>query len=459
MAAPLREIVVGTDDCDGVARATLTLEEHTPQQPTLAEVGEHVESLWAIVVNNGAPIDAASLDLIDTIVDRLDQLYYWAVEESTTFLHQPSVLAQCGAPRLVFSCAMTRRPKIVIAALRVMSHLLRHEQPASELFALAAMRGEGCVKSVQPVDGDGFFDMLASVMETHAGLAELQAEAAAVAAEAARVDVERLLESSVVSCVLAALRRHGGSTAMQIAGVRLFAVLVDIQRGAPVSADTTGAAPPTPVAVLLTQFGVVTRFVVEAVAANVNNVEVKRNAVHFLLRCAAHKENLPVLLLHGAYPLLVNALVPATHVPELFVELMEAIAYFIPLLDPLQRRSLVLVTRQVLLGTTSSFFVLLCASLLVRLLRVAAQSDVALDRHLQTAWPEDKTPASIPRRGGGLLPSETIRLDDNDIREFMLSVSIPQLLCCAADTIGEEDAVLRRVVAEAIRLLSPYCWR
>ncbi|RNF26903.1 uncharacterized protein Tco025E_00866 [Trypanosoma conorhini] len=464
-AAPLREVVIGTRDGSDASDAFPALSgwaDHLPDPPALAEVEAYVASLRVLVANGGAPIEPTALPLVDALVDRLDQVYYWAVEEGTTFRNEPSRLAQCEVPELTLLCAATRRPKIVLAALRIMRHLLRHWQAGPQLLAAATRNNEAKeMLSTQAKDGN-LFGMLASVMGQHAGLSELQAEAAAVAAEAALLDIEGLLESAVISHVLAALERHGTSTAMQREGVWLFAALVDVQRGGTPGKEEYGAGNDTgartPTATLLSQFGVVVRFVVAVAKAHSGNAEVKRNAVHFFLRCASYPENRDILLREGVYPVLVGALPSAVRTPPLFAEVTEAIAHFIPLLDPLQRRSLVLVVRRLLLETASSSFVSLLVALLLRLLRVAPRGELRPCHDRQPGGPQEPAPNACVR-GDALTRSDTIRLGEGDIRVFMSANFIPQLLCCAADTIGEDDAVLRRVVAEAVGLLSPYPWR
>ncbi|ESL10698.1 hypothetical protein TRSC58_01564 [Trypanosoma rangeli SC58] len=462
-ASRLQEVVIGThDSCDasGVLPATSAWKDHLPDPPTLAEVEAHVASLRALVENGNAFIEATALQLIETIVDRLDQVYYWAVEEGTTFLNEPSQLAQCGVPELTLLCVATRRPRIVGAALRIMRHLLRHRQAASYLMASATMNKEKQKTSLTHTEDDNLFGILASVMRQHAGLSELQAEVAAVATEAALLDIDGLLESTIISHVLAALERHGSSTAMQREGVWMFSTLVDIPCGDAPGKDDAGndVVPRTPIAVLLSQCGVVVRFVVDVVKSHSTNVEVKRNAVHFFLRCASYPENREVLLQEGVYPVLVDALPSAVRIPELFAEVTEAIASFIPLLDPLQQRSLVLVVRRVLLKTSSPVFVSLCVALLVRILQLGPRGDLMPCQGMQPGVSEETAPNRC-LRGGELTRSDTIRLGEGDIRVFMTSHFIPQLLCCAADTIGEDDAVLRRVVADAVGLLAPYRWR
>ncbi|KEG06437.1 hypothetical protein DQ04_13941010, partial [Trypanosoma grayi] len=115
MEAALQEIVIGTDDGGNGGGAEAVWEENQPEPPALADVEECVASLRALVANNGTPIGPACIQLIDTIVDRLDQVYFWAVEEGTTFRHEPSGLAQCEVPRLAVACVATRRPRIVTA--------------------------------------------------------------------------------------------------------------------------------------------------------------------------------------------------------------------------------------------------------------------------------------------------------------------------------------------------------
>ncbi|RNF21858.1 hypothetical protein TcG_02602 [Trypanosoma cruzi] len=465
MAAPLREVVIGTHDSanshndNGASLMMPPWDDHLPELPELAEVEAHVASLRALVTNGGAPIDPTHLQLIDTIVDRLDQVYYWAVEEGSTLLSEPSQLAQCKVPQLTVLCIRTKRPRIVLAALRIMRHLLRHRQTGPQLVAAVAEKKEEKNISTVNADDEELFGMLASVMEQHAGLSDLQAEAAAVAAEAALIDIEGLLESPVISHVLAALERHGLSTAMQREGVLLFSTLVDIHRGGTPRENAANDVRPTPVAILLSHVGVVVRFVVSVAKANAGSVDVKRNAVHFFLRCASYPENLDVLLREGVYPVLVGALPSAVRVPELFAELTEAIAYFIPLLDPLQQRSLVLVVRRVLLETASPILVSLCAALLVRMLQVEPRRGDPMPCQSMQPGLSQEAALNLCVRGGERTLSDTIHLGEGDIRVFMSSNFIPQLLCCAADTIGEDDAILRRVVAEVIELLSPYRWR
>ncbi|EKF30557.1 hypothetical protein MOQ_005619 [Trypanosoma cruzi marinkellei] len=465
MAAPLQEVVLGTHDSDnshnnnGASLMMQSWDDHVPELPELAEVESHVASLRALVTNGGVPIEPTHLQLIDNIVDRLDQVYYWAAEEGTTFLGEPSQLAQCEVPQLTVLCIRTKRPKIVLAALRIMRHLLRHGQTGPQLVAAVAEKKEEEKNFTENADDEDLFGMLASVMEQHAGLSELQAEAAAVAAEAALIDIEGLLESPVISHVLAALERHGSSTAMQREGVLLFSTLVDIQRGGTPRENAATDVRLTPVAILLSHVGVVVRFVVSVTKAHAGSVDVKRNAVHFFFRCASYPENLELLLREGVYPVLVGALPSAVRVPELFSELTEAIAYFIPLLDPLQQRSLVLVLRRVLLETASPIFISLCVALLVRILQVEPRRGLPMPcQGMQPGLPQEAA-LNLCVRGGERTLSDNIHLGEGDIRVFMSSNFIPQLLCCAADTIGEDDAMLRRVVAEAIELLSPYRWR
>ncbi|KAH8614561.1 hypothetical protein ERJ75_000678100 [Trypanosoma vivax] len=470
--AVLREIVIGTD-CDvraGLTECTEAQEALVPKPPSLVEVEEHVASIRLLVENGDAPITASNIDLIDMIIDRLDQVYYWAVEEGATFSREPSVLAQCEVPRLMVACVTTWRPKVVTAALRIMKSLLRHEQSCAHLFAEAekvTMGADSRAGGAPPYGGVGLYGLLAGAMGCFAGLVELQSEAAAVAAEAAPFDVEGLLDSEVISHVLAALERHCENTVMQREVVRLFSTLVDIERNASrlkgeamnaTAAVESDGSQLTPVAVIFCHTGVVLNIVLNVARRHANNVEIKRNAIHFFNRCASFPENSEVILQCGVYGFLVAALSSTILLPEIFAEVTEAIAGVVPCLDALQRRSLVLVIRHILLKSASTFHVSLCTALLFRLLRRSVQSQREQQRFHRIEVPVVDTRIEENNESGAdvqLELSGTIALDDSDTHDFVSEISIPQLLCMADDNFGAEDPVLRRLVGEVVRLLIP----
>ncbi|KAH9597773.1 hypothetical protein LSM04_004466 [Trypanosoma melophagium] len=484
MTTSLREVVIGTDDNDagsctteieatgeGRKKITKVWDEHFSQPPEPAEVEICIASLRSLVNNNGTPIESTDFEHINTIVDRLDQVYYWVVEEATTFIHEPSVLKQCETPQLVLLCLNTKRPKIIMAALRILRYLMHHEECGRCVFEAAAtpMLLSKDEKKTTEIDdnntsgGKAFYDIIADVMERYEGVIDIQVEAAAIAAEAARLDIEGFLHSLVISHVLTALQRHGDNATMQKEGVRLFATLVYIPRDS-TCVNILDDFSHAPLAVLLSQIGVVVDFVVKASNTHANNLDIKRHAVHFFRRCASFPENVPLLLEHGVYSFLVRTLIYAMRTPELFVELIEAIAYFISLLDVWQKRSLLLVVRRLLLRTTSSSFISLSAALLVRVLQTVPDDGGVLCSQLQTMRLQEQegkkkeereeNKATIPFNRVELVKSEKITLKDDDTRQFMTSCFIPQLLCVADDNFGEEDAVLRRSVKEFVRLLS-----
>ncbi|RHW69554.1 hypothetical protein DPX39_100025000 [Trypanosoma brucei equiperdum] len=476
----LHEVVIGTDDAcrdgasgndvSGLLQSTLvpTICEsgdsgpHVAEQPLLVEVEDQVKYIRELLHNGGVPIEAKDVELIRRIADQLDQIYYWAVEEGGTFSREPSVLAQCEVPNLLIACTMTMRPRLVVSALSIMRHLLRHEQAGSHIFAEAEKAAAGGDAVVQLYEGDGFYGLIAGVMGRYAGLLELQTEAIAVACEAARFDIESILESAVISHVLSALQRHGENSAVQKEGVRLFSILVDIERADAVGCTSVTGFPnhpvydrnnsmPTPTAVIFSHIGVVVSFVLQAVDAHMSNVEVKRNAVHFLRRCASYPVNISEMLVSGAYSLLLRALPHSLLLPDVFAELVETISAFVPLLDSLQRRGLALAIRRVLLESASPFHLSFCAALIVRLLEERKE-------HLPTEGAMASTPINESLRllkDTKLAYSNLITLRDDDLSTFLADVSLPQLLCHAGDKFGDEDETLRQLVGRTVRLLAP----
>nr|CCC93406.1 unnamed protein product [Trypanosoma congolense IL3000] len=475
----LREIVIGTDECvccdgpgdvSGQQGATAALggsgveyrdnEIPLPQRPSLVEVEVHVEGIRRLLDNGGLPLEPTDIEPIHEIVDKLDQVFFWAVEEGNSFAREPSLLAQCEVPHLLLRCITTRRPKIVTAALSVMRHLLRNEQACSHILAWIGRTSVSDDKHNPLLEGDGLCGLIAGVMRRFLGLAELQVEAIALAAVAARFNIDQFLESAVIGHVLAALQRHSGNSAVQKEGVRLFSVLVDIERneaGENVSMEPCesvvvgeGNVAAAPTAVIFSQIGVVVSFVLQSAATHINNAEVKRDAVHFFNRCASYPVNIASLLASGIYPLLIRMLSFSLLLPDVFAEIMETIAALVPLLDPLQCRSLALAVRRILLTTDSPYHISICAALILRLLKVKSACSTPLD-----AMSFDDCDVVVPAvRTKELAFSDLIALRDDNLLTFLTEISLPQLLCHAADNFSE-DLALRRLVGDVTRLLVP----
>lgn len=380
--------------------------------PCLGDVAAQTAVLRRLLRPPGSPaaslaspsVQPAELDRIGDIVAALAPLERWAAEEGSHYCQLPSALAEVEAPGPVVACLLTRRPRIVTAALRAVAAMMAHGQTRSEtLRAVSTL-----IVDEQQREGEGGEEvelpwLLAVLLNRSPGIEELcvaaTEAAAALAAEAAAnprltVTADAFLRGALVAEVLGALERHGGaSVATAAAATRLLAAVAALPRaatsdndeqddGSSTTSDEGGRARElTPACVLLCHLGPVLERMAAAFEAHSGSSAVKGNVLDFYRLCAAQPQNRVRLLQCGAYRHAMRALsCPLSGTNSggravrgeawpVFAAAAEVACYFPPLLDGLQRRRFVLVVRRLLTGSGEPRQFRLALVMLLALLR------------------------------------------------------------------------------------------
>ncbi|KAG5502353.1 hypothetical protein JIQ42_05230 [Leishmania sp. Namibia] len=410
----LREANIDTSD---IARSGHSGDEATTQQqpPALSVVEEHVQRIRLELCGQRHPASGyasrvtipstvAGLARVAALVDLLDQVHYWAVEEASTFRDDPSRLAETEAPEAVVASLCSQRPQLVAQALRVVQPMMRHRQTASEVRRVMAnvWAYREQVGSVVPLpEGcDPLLAMLAEVLEQHKGMVPVLVEALS-AATAALVQegtaclgnendeldggmswrrrlaplVAALYETTLVYQAESAMRRHPDAVPLQVEGVSFCAALVDLPW--PFEAEDDDGETPTSLADVVAHSDSVLNVLQGAVRRHRSHLRICCGALHVWRVCAQHPANRIALLQHGAYTCALQQLrETGPYTVGVWREMAETVGYFIPLLDVLQRRTLALTLRELLQRRPELEMLELALALLLSLLMV-----VDSDRH------------------------------------------------------------------------------
>jgi hypothetical protein len=442
-----REVVVGTSDAQGGAAVATADDTPGQEMPTLVAVEEHLQRLRYELCGDhhaaGGYASAVRIPAHDvrrcaSLVDLLDQLRYWAVEEATTFSGEPSRLAAAEAPEAVVACACSGRPRVMAQALSVVQPMLRHRQTASELRRVVRevqqrqqrMRdhrggsnsddeeqvrntlksreereeedgrvGEGGDDDAPAADvgSEPLLPLLAEVMQRHAGVVPLLTEAIATATCIVQVAVADVAESSnnsrdddndasalefvrnlvevfhttpLVYLIECAMRRFGEVMQLQVEGVKFFAALIDLptltedydrieeeERDLHEEADTGAgrratSAPyssTTSMADVVAHSDGVLAVLRNAMQHHRQHLTLCRGALHVWCVCSQAPSCRVPLLRHGVYTAALQQLAEAgPYTPDVFHTAAEVVGCFIPLLDALQRRTLLWTLRGIL---------------------------------------------------------------------------------------------------------------
>lgn len=470
------------------------------QQPALSEVETHLQrvrlelcgeryppsgyALRAVV-----PATPAGLARAAALEDLMDQVRYWAVEEATTFCHEPSRLAETEAPEAVVACLATGRASLIAQTLRVVQPMLGHRQTAAELRrVLGEVQGrrDAAAAAAPLPDGcDSLFAFLADVLTQYTGVVPLLIEvlstatAALVHAGAARASddvlaadaeseadahaeaqrqrvaplVVALHETTLVHQLECTMRRHASVAQVQVEGVAFFAALVDLPWPFPDDADEAdadGASPPSLADIVACSDGILA-VLQAALDHHRQHLCVTRGVLHVWRVCAEHPRNRVSLLRHGAYAGALQALREVgPYTLDISRAVAETVAYFVPLLDTLQRRTLALSLRNLLQHRPQLEMLELLLALLLSLLMVLSKSRApaggsgvgAFDRYAMYPQPRPSNAAAALPPGAstadGQRPSSRATLrcgpvqwhpprDDADTWRFLLEqCAVPQ---------------------------------
>lgn len=410
-----REIVVGTSD--DVARGGADVPQ---EMPSLSLVAAHVHRVREALCGGGSAsngngssnsggglaahvsIPASDLARVATLVDLLDQLRYWAVEEATTFVAQPSQLAETDAPEVIVACACSGRPQLMAQALTVMQQLLGHPQSASEVRRVLRevehhhhtsgdRREEREEHSFADEPGDPVLRFLAKIMVAHARAAPLLVEAIGTATAAVRVVLRDIAEGStedvvadrvhavfdvlcttpLVCCTESAMRRFSESVTVQVAGVGFLAALVDLPALIEPQEVREGEeeAATTSMADMIAHSDGLLAVLLEAMHCHRHHLSLCRGVLHVWCAAGQSPACRPLLLRHGAYAASLRLLKEVgAFTMDVFTSAAEVIGYCVPLLDALQRRSLLLTLRSLLQRRPQLEMIELVLALLVAVL-------------------------------------------------------------------------------------------
>lgn len=444
----LHEAIVGTSD--GVPR----LQAVQREQHSLADVERHMQTLRAVLRGSAkdpgrgeggaacaaslpasslfplSPIAAVELDRIQHICDALDTVHYWAVEEGSTYREESSILVQADAPEAVCAALLSRRPRVVAAALQVAQHMSHHPQATSEMARVAfeqrhlvrpndpAPDGvdvrDGTVGTApEPSSGSAgdrctsLMNLLAETMRRHpaaldvvtaatrtaAALASSSSSAAPVAFQTAAP----FLDSDVIAEVLAAMERHTAHTPLAAAAVHFFASVVRLPRGGAVDAVGYPTPEPPPVALLVCHVGCIPQYLCDALLRHPHHTGIQRDAMEFIRTCAALPQNRVRLMQCGAYAATISLLRGDAPLEDSLLHVAaEAASAFVPLLDAYQRRSFVLRVKSMLSSRGSLVTQHVALALLSALL-------IAMERDGSTSF-TDARPRRDPFRAYSLYP-------------------------------------------------------
>ncbi|CCW63813.1 unnamed protein product [Phytomonas sp. EM1] len=448
------------------------------QPPSLSEVALHVRRLQAVLLNTaaddsatvpkggamkpsylgGVVIKPTELDRVTALCDLLSDIYAWAVEEGSSFVMEPSILAQEGVPEVVCACLLCQRPRVITAALRVARHLLRHPASFAELHRVVAdyytsQKEEvfegGCSHLSPSLTMVRFLDML---LRNFSNSADLVAATVEVAAELSTATgpipytADDFVGTDFVSNVLSGCQRHGEDPLVATPAVVFFAALVQLPREPPAE---------TPVAVLVTHLGSVLGVMVRAIRKHAGNASIRKAILKFFAICAQYDQNRERLLQVGAYAVAIATLTgkAGEHSDlEILEPAVECVSYCIPLLDSFQCRSLLLGIRGLLMHRGEIAVMRLTLALLYGFLLTLPPS-VPQGRHSLYAQPETLEPEGsksnldeLGARGKCTRVEPSDLLDHlplhQDTRRFIHRLCIPQLTMHVMDYYRNELRIL-----------------
>lgn len=389
-------MVIGTDD-DACGSTVDDTPKYEPSA-TAEAVEHHLEKLRDALANGGVPIEAFDLDTVATVLDLLDQLWYWAIEES----HNPteaSALSACNdnIKALYDVLLQSKRPKIVTAAFRCLAELVKHQ----------SRRGGFCENVLQPV---------CVQLVRNPNMEPLVEEGIRLLSViAAAGDAELVLCSDAVSVVLQAMQHLPQHGVMQRHACTLFAALVDAPRADPHD---------PPAALLLVHIGVVVDFVCVAYKKQSQDTSVSAAVAHVLRVFTDFPQNLDLLVSHRS--VLSTLLHLATHhcfTPRTVQDSMLAVGALLPELDTLQKRSVALALKELMTRTAELETLASAIALILRMLRTESDH------------------------------SDAEESKQSQMRRFINEQQIPQLIAIALDHFGDVDPVLRTVASDALREL------
>ncbi|KPI85334.1 hypothetical protein ABL78_5616 [Leptomonas seymouri] len=444
-----QEVIIGTSDAGEYPDDPS--QEVKQEMPALSAVEAHVQRLRYDLCGDchakgryasRVRIPASDLTRIGSLIDLLDQLQYWAIEEATTFVEEPSRLAETEAPEAVVACVCSGRPQLMTQALSVVQPMLHHPQTAFEVRRVVRQviryrrRASGKTTKSREEDAedddaadewsqaaedcagcDPLLTLLAEIMASHAGVAPLLSQVVGTAAAVVQVVlcdlaqgeayetalhrvqdiVDTLYETPLVLHIETAMRRFAEVAQLQLNGVRFFAAMVDLPtltdnsqefvlvstaaasatRARDEGAKSTKAEEHVEESLPLCMADVVAHsdgvlvVLQRAMQHHRQLLALCRGVLHIWKRCAQLPSSRLSLLRHGVYGAALRQLGEAgPYTADVFGTAAEIVGCFIPLLDALQRRSLLLTLRGILQRRPQLDVVELVLALLVAVLTV-----------------------------------------------------------------------------------------
>ncbi|KPA78128.1 hypothetical protein ABB37_06312 [Leptomonas pyrrhocoris] len=494
-----REVIIGTSDAgEDPADPSQVLAQ---EMPALSVVEAHMQRLRYDLCGDRhassgyaarVSIPASDLTRIASLVDLLDQLRNWSIEEGTTFVEEPSRLAETEAPEAVVACVCSGRPRLMTQALSVVQPMLRHPQTAWELRRVVCEvqrsrtqhanstskkareeekeEGNAAELNLEAEDGtrgDPLLILLADIVAHHAGAAPLLAEALSTAAAVVQVVLHDLSQGeteevvfqrvrSIADALYAtplvfhielAMRRFAAVAPLQVNGVHFFAALVDLPAltddgparvpSSGAAADDSGSAhavdatrareereksmgpgeelpeesvsPPSSLADVVAHSDGVLDVLQRAMQLHRHLLSLRRGVLHVWCVCAQRPPCRVSLLRHGVYGAALRQVSEVgPYTMDVFREAAEIVGYFTPLLDVLQRRSLLLTLHGILQRRPQLEMIEVVLALLVAVLTVVSRpsstGDAPHDRTHRHPHGDVRGDAGRGRRGGNSDP-------------------------------------------------------
>lgn len=346
-------------------------EERAPIEPVpIADMAFHMNLLRQALLLAGplstfkedplvyqfAAIEAVEAERVERIDDLLDTLWYWAMEESTTFIDNPSQLAEVEAPEALAFCLFSQRPRLITKALVIIKHMLEHPQTASELcrtvgryyqyycdtkdtchpirathasimsmFASQSSDSKAStsdgnstdlVSSFSPSSYDSVLFLLAFLLEHYEGLPDLLVAATDVLSclcRMHRIGAEAVLQSGVIRLVGTAMLTHVDHQTLRRASASFFSYVVDLSRGIPPSSIPSSLSPSdavdvAPLSSLLCYTEELLFVILQTFTLGWTNSQIRTSCLRFLRVCSAYPPNRLPLVKEKALVLTLKAL-------------------------------------------------------------------------------------------------------------------------------------------------------
>lgn len=456
------------------------------QPPPIADVEIHLSRVRQTILLASSPsvdglafpnaeISGDEIERVDLLCDLLDTVFFWAVEEGSTFLEEPSQLSQVDVPEVVVFGLLSQRARVVQKSLEICEVMLKHIQSASELHRLSKAYVSFYYKEQQS-KGASFFDkadpmlddpdcispllfIILYLMRRFEGLPDLIATAIRVATVLALQDgTERVLRSDLISLILSSMVTHIDSQLIHIASSAFFSKMVDAPRSySDEEEDLSDDAPnhrfaqasSPPIAILFCHADELLSIVMQTFRLGILHLSVKESCLHFIRVCSALEPNvLPIVQSQGLS--LVLKLLPevlSSSASNYTVEdALESILNMAQFLDTYQRRRVVRVLATILRTQGDVNILKVTVVLLYTLLRsVAGRKKDAQIESLNC-----KKATSSPRAVRTLSCSPLIEHPDpvEDLMKSMEELCFPQILIHLSDffcrttssAIHEEDS-------------------